>query len=252
MKKTSLQKNAYDILTISYIQFLEFKANMLLHILVSVTIPLGFMILLELIVGNLTEMDKIQFMSGALTTTIMVSSLNSLGQEVAADRFILRLKLFITRPVNPFAYGIGMLIGTSYGMFIGVGVILAYSILVWNVSIFGSIINFIVILLLSWLSLAGVALLVGANSTNLRQAMALLSVLSFGLIFITPIYYPIENLPTVVQHFARIIPATYVAMGIKNCILGRGIFIEVIALALTTLFTMFFSAKKLHWGAKYW
>ncbi len=111
-----------------------------------------------------------------------------------------------------------------------------------------TIINFI----LAGYSLAGLGAFVGFFSRDGQTAGLVTQIIDPLIVFLAPVYIPIERRPRFLQHTSRFLPTTYVANALRASVAGSvtsRTWHEIGFLAAWTLLSLSAASRKLAWRA---
>lgn len=220
--------------------------NPLLYFMIALAWPLALTISIGLFAPpNLRG----HVLSGSIILSLITSGIIGLGQDFATDRLTGRISLFVTAPVSPLSYAIGVAAGNGLISLVGVAVLLAMGQAFLGVQIGSAFLCLIPVLLLSWLLSLSMGFLIGSYTKNVHVVGALTNMVMLILVFFAPVYYPIEILPLPLRYVAYVMPTTYVARAMRAALAGDTstvAFNMAILFAFTVMFTLI-SLKEVRW-----
>jgi ABC-2 type transport system permease protein len=97
--------------------------------------------------------------------------------------------------------------------------ILALAMLLFGVTIQGSLLLAFLMLLLGIFSFIGVGILAISMSGDQASGTMIVNLLMFPMIFLGGVFYPIQQMPEFMQTIAKFIPITYAADAMRKIIL---------------------------------
>ncbi|NLW40580.1 MAG: ABC transporter permease, partial [Tissierellia bacterium] len=103
------------------------------------------------------------------------------------------------------------------------------------------------------LSLVGIGTIIGYKSKNFNQNLTISSLVSYGIVFLSPIYYPIDNMNVVLRIISYLFPSTYAANIIRALILdsssisNKEILFNLSVLLLFSILSFFILSKVFKW-----
>ena len=100
--------------------------------------------------------------------------------------------------------------------------VLVLSIIFFHVTINGSVILVLLILLLGIFSFVGMGILVSASATEQETATQLLFMFQFPMLFLSGVFFPIQQMPVVMQYISKIIPLTYAIEAMRKVMILGG------------------------------
>ena len=119
-----LKKTISDISIIARIYYLQFRDQLGKYLFSGLLIPLASFLMASATAGT-EPPQQLRFFTGALLLSFSILTIMWLGSILIEDRFYGRLKLFITAPVSPASYVLGVLfyanvlgLATSLGFFL--------------------------------------------------------------------------------------------------------------------------------------
>ena len=170
-----------------------------------------------------------------------------LGSILIEDRFYGRLKLFITAPVSPVSYVLGILFyAYILGLVTSLGFFLAARIL--RIPVEPHLFQLFVVVFLTLSSFASIGVILSQYAGTLQAGGVLADAVSIMLIFLSPVYYSMETLPKSMQVLAALLPPTYAAEGISKALLGKnGVGEDILALLIMSGVTLTVAVRSVRW-----
>jgi ABC-2 type transport system permease protein len=241
-----LKKAVSDITIIGRIYYLQFRDQLGRYLFSGLLIPLASFLMASATAGNKPS-QQLRFFTGAVLLSFSLLAIMWLGTILIEDRFYGRLKLFITAPVSPGSYVLGVLfytnvlaLVTSLGFFLGVQIL--------GVPIRPQIHELFLVVVLTVTTFAGIGVVLSQFAGTLQAGGVLADAVSVILIFLSPVYYPMETLPKGMQILAAFLPSTYAADGISKGLTGKGgVEQDILALLVMTLVTLTVAVRSIRW-----
>lgn len=236
-----------DAWIISNMRILAIRRYLFSYLVVSMLTPIGITIMISFAAG-ITESAKINYIIGAIVFSLSMAGVNGVGQDIAQDRLLGTLKWFITSPIHPVSYTLGLLIPHVIAGLLNTTLILLLGKYVWGAPIVLSPI-LPLIFVMSILSLLGVGAVIGSYSKVPAQAYGLTNVISFVIILLSPVYYLIDALPLFLRPVAYIFPTTYAAQALRAVLSGsfEHVLENIVALTLITTTLLTIGLSKIKW-----
>ena len=198
----------------------------------SFAFPLMFLVVFgagfNRIVGSMTEgVDFIKFIyPGILAMTVVMSSLFS-GMSIVWDREFGFLKEILVAPLSR----VGIVLGKAMG---GAGTALAQGIILLVLApVLGVplspvlVVKYLPMVLLLALSLSSLGIFVATRMRSQQGFQMVMQLMIFPLIFLSGVFYPVDNVPSWMQVVAKVNPLTYGVDAIRQIFLAG----EPVALA---------------------
>ena len=184
------------------------------RMLSSLAFPLMFLAVFgagfSRIVGPMAQnVDFIQFMyPGILSMTILMSSMFS-GMSIVWDREFGFLKEIMVAPISRTGIVFGKAIGGSITAIVQGSILLILAPLVGISLTVLLVVKFLGIALLLALSLSGFGILVATRMRSQQGFQMVMQLLIFPLIFLSGVFFPVDNVSPWLQVIAKINPLTY-------------------------------------------
>jgi len=194
---------------------------------------------------------RLRFLSGSIVFSLSLTAVSWLGYLLLENRFTGRLKLFATLPLAPTSYVLGVLVFALIQAAVGTAALFAVG---WAsgvhaaIALPGGIPLLGVILVLTVLSMCGIAVIIAARARSFSEGALLTDALGAGLVFLAPIYFPADALPRGLRLLSHILPTTYAARGVQVMLAGgRDVGGDVIALLTMTVVTLGIGFHVMRW-----
>jgi ABC-2 type transport system permease protein len=215
------------------------------------------------IVGPMTEgVDFIQFMyPGILSMTVVMSSMFS-GMSIVWDREFGFLKEILVAPISRSGIVLGKALGGSVtAMLQGVILLILAPFLGIHLTAL-MVVKYIFLVLLLSLSLSGMGIFVATRMRSQQGFQMVMNLLIFPLIFLSGVFFPVDNVPPWLQMIAKLNPLTYgvdairqvflsghaglgvTVMGYKMGIIEDALIIGVLGLSLLSVSVWSFSRQE--------
>jgi len=110
----------------------------------------------------------------------------------------------------------------------------------------------IIIFILAGYSLAGLGAFVGFFSRDGQTAGLVTQIIDPLIVFLAPVYIPVERLPRFLQYTSRFVPTTYVANALRASVavsVTSQTWLEIGLLVVWTVLTLWAASRKLAWRA---
>ena len=173
------------------------------------------------IVGPMTEgVDFIQFMyPGILSMTVVMSSMFS-GMSIVWDREFGFLKEILVAPISRSGIVLGKALGGSVtAMLQGVILLILAPFLGIHLTVL-MVVKYIFLVLLLSLSLSGMGIFVATRMRSQQGFQMVMNLLIFPLIFLSGVFFPVDNVSPWLQMIAKLNPLTYGVDAIRQVFLS--------------------------------
>ncbi len=201
--------------------------------------------MLRLVTNAPPELET-RLLAGAMVFGVGMQSINMTGQLMVSERFQGQMKLFKTSPISQGSYVVGVTIFAAViaaltavalvGMGAAAGVDFHLSPLL------------IPLILMTGAALTGFAVLIATYSRTAQMGNMLTQTIGIIVIFVSPIFYPIERLPEVLQWLARLSPFTHAGQAFYEVLSGgSSILAQVLILLAFMVVTNTLGIAKMRW-----
>lgn len=188
-------------------------------------------------VGKGTSVDGIDYLTFLLPGLLAMASMNqsyNIATEINISRFYLKIfEEYLLAPNQRWQIIIGeVLYGITKGM-IPVGIIAVYSV-ICGVTLHFSLL-FLIALLLHLIAFSLIGFIVALKMKNHRDQATMNAFIITPMMFLSGTFFPVDQMPTIIQLLASISPLTYSADLIRSALLDNGQFAMSSLAILTAL-----------------
>ncbi len=191
----------------------------------SFAMPLLFLVIFgagfNRIIGTMTPgVDFIQFMyPGIIAMTVLMNSVMS-GLSVVWDREFGFLKEILVAPLGRSGIVLGKALGSA-AVAIMQGIIMLILAPILGISITPMlVIKLIPVLIIISISLSGLGILVASRMRSQQGFQLIVQIIIMPLIFLSGIFFPVNNVPAWLEVISKINPLTYGVDAIRQLLLG--------------------------------
>ena len=161
---------------------------------------------------------------GIMAMTVMMSVMTGLPAAISQEKEVGTLDGMMVAPINRLTIIVGKTLAqTARGLLQGV-IILVLASLLFGVSIQGSIILVFALLLLGVFSFVGLGVVLTSFAKDQETAMMVMMTLMFPMMFLSGVFFPVQQMPWYMQDISKVLPLTYAADALRKVmVLGAGI-----------------------------
>jgi ABC-2 type transport system permease protein len=210
---------------VSYRELLRFFAERA-RMVSSIFLPLVFLVIFgagfSRIVGNLApNVNFIQFVyPGIIAQTVLQGSIFS-GISIVWDREFGFLKEILVAPLGRSGIVLGKVSGNAV-ISIMQGVILLILAPVLGITLSPLIVAELVgVMILLSIALSGLGVLIASRMKSQQGFQMIIQIIIFPLMFLSGIFFPVNNVPTWMAVISKINPVTYGVDAIRRIVLGK-------------------------------
>jgi ABC-2 type transport system permease protein len=166
-----------------------------------------------------------EFMApGLMAMNIMMAAMIGLAGSVSRERELGTLDGILSAPISRLAIIIGKSFAQAVRGLLQAGITLLLAVILFGVTINGSPWLLILLLILTVFSFVGIGIMISAMASHQETAMTIMMTFTFPMIFLSGAFFPIQQMPHIMQWVSRAIPLTYAVEALRKCIvLGTGI-----------------------------
>ncbi|KZX15609.1 ABC transporter permease [Methanobrevibacter curvatus] len=190
------------------------------------------------------DIEYIDFLVPAiLAMTIMMSCMMGMGQSIAGERETGELiRLFMTPTSISTVVG-GKIASKLIIETIRAMILLVTAVVLFNITINGSWILAVVMMVIGALTFVGFGIMVSATSSTQEDYTQMVMPFTMPMMFVSGVFYPVETMPWIFQKIAYICPLTYFNDAMRGIMLkGAGLGDIWIDVAVLLGFTVVFFA----------
>jgi len=161
---------------------------------------------------------------GIMAMTVMMSVMTGLPAAISQEREVGTLDGMMVAPINRLAVILGKTLAQmARGILQGV-LILVLAITVFGVTVHGSILLVFALLLLGVFSFVGLGVVLTSFAKDQETAVMMMTTIMFSMMFLSGVFFPIQQMPWFMQGISKFLPLTYVADSLRKVmVLGADI-----------------------------
>jgi ABC-2 type transport system permease protein len=171
------------------------------------------------------DLSYFDFMApGLMAMTVMMSVMTGLPAAISHEREVGTLDGMMVAPINRLTIILGKTLAqTARGLLQGI-LILTLAVALFGVTIHGSILLIFALLLLGVFSFVGIGVVLTSFAKDQETAMMVMMTLMFPMMFLSGVFFPIQQMPWYMQDISKALPLTYAATALRKVmVLGADI-----------------------------
>jgi ABC-2 type transport system permease protein len=171
------------------------------------------------------EPNYFQFVApGIIAMVVMMALMTGLPHAISYEKDIGTLDGMLAAPINRLSIILGKVMAqTVRGMIQGF-IILLLAVVLFGVVIQGNILLVIFLILLTVFSFVGLGILITSFTQNEETATMVMMTLMFPMMFLSGVFFPLQQMPWYMQDFAHFLPLTYATTALRKVmVLGADI-----------------------------
>jgi ABC-2 type transport system permease protein len=161
---------------------------------------------------------------GIMAMVVMMSVMTGLPAAISQEKEIGTMDGMMVAPINRLSIILGKTLGqTVRGLFQGV-IVLVLAVGLFGVVIQGSLLLVFGLLLLGVFSFVGLGIVITSFAKDQQTATMLMMTLMFPMMFLSGVFFPIQQMPWYMQDISKVLPLTYASSALRKVmVLGAGI-----------------------------
>lgn len=166
-----------------------------------------------------------QFLApGMMMMVVMMGAMSGLPRAIAYEKDTGTLDGVLVAPTSRFSIILGKVIAQTVRAVIQGFVVLLLAVVLFGVTIHGSLLLVVIMLLIGTFSFIGLGIMITSVASDESTASTFMMVLQFPMLFLSGVLFPIQQMPWYMQAVAKVMPLTYAAQAMRKIItLGAGI-----------------------------
>ncbi len=156
---------------------------------------------------------------GLMAMIAIMSAMTGLASAITRERELGTLDGIMVTPVRRGSVVVGKVLAQSIRGFVTAMIILVVSWLFFGVHFSGtSLLWTIFLLLLGTSSFIGIGVMITSAMKEQETAMISMTTLTFPMMFFSGVFFPVQQMPKILQYISYIFPLTYAADALRNVI----------------------------------
>jgi ABC-2 type transport system permease protein len=166
-----------------------------------------------------------EFMApGVMAMVIMMAAMIGLAGSVSRERELGTLDGILAAPISRLSIVAGKIAAQGVRGLLQAALTLILAVLLFGVVVHGNLGLLALLLVLTVFSFIGVGIMISAIASEQETAMTIMMTVMFPMIFLSGAFFPIQQMPVVLQWVSKVMPLTYAVQALRECIvLGTGI-----------------------------
>ncbi|MDH5690430.1 MAG: ABC transporter permease [Candidatus Bathyarchaeota archaeon] len=153
---------------------------------------------------------------GIMAMTVMMSVMTGLPAAISQEREVGTLDGMMVAPINRLSVILGKTLAQmARGILQGV-LILVLAVTLFGVTVHGNILLVFALLLLGVFSFVGLGVVLTSFAKDQETAVMMMTTIMFPMMFLSGVFFPIEQMPWFMQSISKVLPLTYVADALRK------------------------------------
>jgi ABC-2 type transport system permease protein len=171
---------------------------------------------------------------GLMAMTVMMSVMTGLPAAISHEREIGTLDGMMVAPIRRLCIILGKTLAQTVRGLLQGTLILILAIVLFGVVIHGNILLIFALLFLGVFSFVGLGVVITSFAKDQETAMMMMMTLMFPMMFLSGVFFPIQQMPWYMQSISNALPLTYAATALRK-VMVLGADLSAISLEVTVL-----------------
>jgi len=181
--------------------------------------------------GTFTYFDFVA--PGIIAMTVMMSVMTGLPAAISEERESGTLDGMMVAPISRLSVILGKTLAQIGRGLLQGSIIIVIAVALFGVTIHGSILLVFALLLLCVFSFVGLGIVLTSFTKDQETAVMLMTTIMFPMMFLSGVFFPVEQMPWFMQTISKFLPLTYVADSLRRVmVLGADISMLTTELAI--------------------
>lgn len=171
---------------------------------------------------------------GIISMVVMMSLMTGLPHAISYEKDMGTLDGMLVAPTNRLSIILGKVLAQTVRGVVQATIIFVLAVVLFGVVVYGNLLLVAGLILLSVFSFVGLGILITSFSDKEETATMVMMTLMFPMMFLSGVFFPIQQMPWFMQDIAQVLPLTYATTALRKVmVLGAGfdaVFTEVLVL----------------------
>ncbi len=174
---------------------------------------------------------------GLMAMTVMMSVMTGLPAAISQEKEVGTLDGMMVAPINRLAIIVGKTLAQTVRGLLQGTLILTLAVALFGVTIHGNIMLIFALLLLGVFSFVGIGVVLTSFAKDQETAMMVMTTLMFPMMFLSGVFFPIQQMPWYMQNISKLLPLTYAATALRK-VMVLGADVSMITTELAVLISV--------------
>lgn len=242
--QSEIQKQIYLIKS----ELLSLRLNWKWSLLIVLVSPLSVLFFLYLLMGE--NNNYMPYMvTGNIVMSLVTGTMLTLGQELGLLKQIRGFDYYAVLPIRKIYLIIAYLVRATLTTIPSILVLMFIGKYILKLPIVFHV-SFIVIVLLSGISLSALGAFIGMYSKDSEQASIFTQVIQPLIVYCAPVFVPSEQMPQMIKYISYMIPTTHVANALRSSFNGQFDWKSIGILVIFSIVSIILVEFKMDWRQK--
>ena len=171
---------------------------------------------------------------GIIAMVVMMSLMTGLPHAISYEKDMGTLDGMLVAPTSRLSIILGKVLAQTVRGVVQAAIIFALAVALFGVVIYGNALLVVALVFLTVFSFVGLGILITSFTDKEETATMVMMTLMFPMMFLSGVFFPIQQMPWFMQDIAEVLPLTYATTALRKVmVLGAGmdaVFTEVVIL----------------------
>ncbi len=171
---------------------------------------------------------------GIISMVVMMSLMTGLPHAISYEKDMGTLDGMLVAPTNRLSIILGKVLAQTVRGVVQATIIFVLAVALFGVVVYGNLLLVAGLILLSVFSFVGLGILITSFTDKEETATMVMMTLMFPMMFLSGVFFPIQQMPWFMQDIAQVLPLTYATTALRKVmVLGAGmdaVFTEIVIL----------------------
>ena len=171
---------------------------------------------------------------GIIAMVVMMSLMTGLPHAISYEKDTGTLDGMLVAPTSRLSIILGKVLAQTVRGVVQAAIIFALAVVLFGVVIYGNLLLVVALVFLTVFSFVGLGILITSFTDKEETATMVMMTLMFPMMFLSGVFFPIQQMPWFMQDIAQALPLTYATTALRKVmVLGAGVdavFTEIVIL----------------------
>lgn len=203
--------------------FLVPVKNAFFSVLLNIMLlPLIMSFFLKNIYSDLPIERVMYLVSGSLMMTVISTSITTMSNKMNNMKQSNGMEFYLSLTISKIDYVLALLISELVLVIPSSLFVLYFNSIIFGIDLNIDVLPLVFYLVVLAMILMVIGVLIGFNSNGYNQCQSRASILSYLILFFSPIYFSVDAIPELLKPVVKLLPTTIVADTIRNLLLNAG------------------------------
>jgi ABC-2 type transport system permease protein len=153
---------------------------------------------------------------GITCMVVMMSLMTGLPHAISYEKDMGTLDGMLVAPTSRLSIILGKVLAQTVRGIVQAAIIFALAVLLFGVVIYGSLLLVVALIFLTVFSFVGLGILITSFTDREETATMVMMTLMFPMMFLSGVFFPIQQMPWFMQDIAHILPLTYATTAMRK------------------------------------